>query len=69
VCIIELGGTVGDIESMPFIEAMSQLRRRAADPRQLRACHSWRAEDEADATGDQGGEEQWSDSGSGMFRI
>ncbi|KAH8704588.1 CTP synthase-like protein [Phaeosphaeriaceae sp. PMI808] len=28
-CIIELGGTVGDIESMPFIEAMSQLRRRA----------------------------------------
>ncbi|KAL5119275.1 CTP synthase ura7 [Pleosporales sp. CAS-2024a] len=29
VCIIELGGTVGDIESMPFIEAMSQLRRRA----------------------------------------
>lgn len=29
VCIIELGGTVGDIESMPFIEAMTQLRRRA----------------------------------------
>ena len=29
VCIIELGGTVGDIESMPFVEAMSQLRRRA----------------------------------------
>lgn len=29
VCIIELGGTVGDIESMPFIEAMSELRRRA----------------------------------------
>ena len=29
VCIIELGGTVGDIESAPFIEAMAQLRRRA----------------------------------------
>ena len=28
VCIIELGGTVGDIESAPFIEAMQQLRRR-----------------------------------------
>lgn len=29
VCIIKLGGTVGDIESAPFIEAMRQLRRRA----------------------------------------
>lgn len=29
VCIIELGGTVGDIESAPFIEAMAQLRQRA----------------------------------------
>ncbi|KAF4631964.1 hypothetical protein G7Y89_g6165 [Cudoniella acicularis] len=29
VCIIELGGTVGDIESAPFIEAMRQLKRRA----------------------------------------
>ncbi|KAK5079081.1 CTP synthase ura7 [Lithohypha guttulata] len=28
-CIIELGGTVGDIESAPFVEAMRQLRRRA----------------------------------------
>lgn len=28
VCIIELGGTVGDIESAPFIEALRQLRRR-----------------------------------------
>ncbi|KAJ9192073.1 hypothetical protein DTO166G4_2698 [Paecilomyces variotii] len=28
VCIIELGGTVGDIESAPFVEAMSQLQRR-----------------------------------------
>ncbi|KAL9104745.1 MAG: hypothetical protein Q9163_000357 [Psora crenata] len=29
VCIIELGGTVGDMESGPFLEAMRQLRRRA----------------------------------------
>lgn len=26
VCIVELGGTVGDIESMPFIEAIRQLQ-------------------------------------------
>lgn len=26
VCIIELGGTVGDIESMPFVEALRQLQ-------------------------------------------
>ncbi|KAI0511482.1 hypothetical protein KFK09_012112 [Dendrobium nobile] len=25
ICVIELGGTVGDIESMPFIEALRQL--------------------------------------------
>lgn len=29
ICIIELGGTVGDIESAPFIEALRQLKRRA----------------------------------------
>ena len=29
MCIIELGGTVGDMESMPFVEALAQLRRRA----------------------------------------
>ncbi|RFU29216.1 hypothetical protein B7463_g7116, partial [Scytalidium lignicola] len=29
VCIIELGGTVGDIESMPFIEALTQFRHKA----------------------------------------
>lgn len=29
VCIIELGGTVGDIESAPFVHALSQLQRRA----------------------------------------
>ncbi|MCJ1456500.1 CTP synthase ura7 [Mycoblastus sanguinarius] len=29
LCIIELGGTVGDIESAPFIEALRQLKRKA----------------------------------------
>ncbi|KAL8714167.1 MAG: hypothetical protein Q9220_001896 [cf. Caloplaca sp. 1 TL-2023] len=29
ICIIELGGTVGDIESAPFIEALSRLRQKA----------------------------------------
>ncbi|RKL15236.1 CTP synthase [Fusarium oxysporum] len=28
VCIIELGGTIGDLESGPFVEALSQLRHR-----------------------------------------
>src|ERR1041384_5314115 len=27
VCLVEVGGTVGDIESMPFLEAMRQLHR------------------------------------------
>src|SRR6266508_1597113 len=26
VCIVEIGGTVGDIESLPFLEAIRQLR-------------------------------------------
>jgi len=29
ICVIELGGTLGDIESAPFVEALRQLRRRA----------------------------------------
>ncbi|KAG9252859.1 UTP-ammonia ligase [Emericellopsis atlantica] len=28
VCIVELGGTVGDLESGPFVEALVQLRQR-----------------------------------------
>lgn len=28
ICVIELGGTVGDIESMPFVEAMRQFQFR-----------------------------------------
>jgi len=31
ICIIELGGTVGDIESMPYLEAMRQLHSEAGD--------------------------------------
>ena len=27
VCIVEIGGTVGDIEGMPFLEAIRQMRR------------------------------------------
>jgi len=32
VCIIELGGTVGDIESMPFVEALRQFQWRVGTP-------------------------------------
>ena len=28
ICVIELGGTLGDIESMPFVEALRQLQTR-----------------------------------------
>lgn len=28
VCVVELGGTVGDIESMPFVEAIRQFQFR-----------------------------------------
>ena len=31
VCIIELGGTVGDIENMPFIEALRQMMLRIGE--------------------------------------
>ena len=31
VCIIELGGTVGDIESAPFVEAMRQFQFRVGN--------------------------------------
>ncbi len=30
VCIIELGGTIGDIEGMAFVEALTELRRNCA---------------------------------------
>lgn len=31
VCIVEVGGTVGDIESLPFLEAIRQIRRVVGD--------------------------------------
>ncbi|KAL6992135.1 CTP synthase (glutamine hydrolyzing) [Sarracenia purpurea var. burkii] len=31
VCVIELGGTIGDIESMPFVEAIGQFSYRVGD--------------------------------------
>ncbi|MDH4123676.1 MAG: CTP synthase (glutamine hydrolyzing) [Thermoplasmata archaeon] len=31
VCIIELGGTIGDIESMPYVEGMRQLHTEVGD--------------------------------------
>ena len=33
ICIIELGGTIGDIESMPFVEALRQLQLRVGRSR------------------------------------
>ena len=35
VCIIEIGGTVGDIESLPFIEAIRQMRQDLGRERTL----------------------------------
>ena len=57
VVITEIGGTVGDIESQPFLEAIRQFRRevgrreRRLPPRHARAVHRHRrrAEDQADA--------------------
>jgi CTP synthase len=38
ICLIEIGGTVGDIESMPFLEAARQMQREEA-PRDLALVH------------------------------
>ncbi|CAL4894957.1 unnamed protein product [Urochloa decumbens] len=38
VCVIELGGTIGDIESMPFIEALGQFSYRVG-PRNFCLVH------------------------------
>ncbi len=38
VCIIEIGGTVGDIEGLPFLESIRQLRIEA-DPNQTFFAH------------------------------
>eukprot|EP00403_Amphidinium_massartii_P043075 CAMPEP_0178435660 /NCGR_PEP_ID=MMETSP0689_2-20121128/34043_1 /TAXON_ID=160604 /ORGANISM="Amphidinium massartii, Strain CS-259" /LENGTH=667 /DNA_ID=CAMNT_0020057741 /DNA_START=18 /DNA_END=2021 /DNA_ORIENTATION=- len=41
ICLIELGGTVGDIESMPFIEALRAFKNRLAekDEHSFAWCH------------------------------
>ncbi|RZN37388.1 MAG: CTP synthase (glutamine hydrolyzing) [Methanophagales archaeon ANME-1-THS] len=31
ICLVEIGGTVGDIESMPFLEAVRQMQREEED--------------------------------------
>jgi CTP synthase len=38
VCIIEIGGTVGDIESLPFLEAIRQMRYDVGDENVM-YCH------------------------------
>lgn len=38
VCLIEVGGTVGDIESMVFLEAMRQLMKRVGRDNAV-LCH------------------------------
>jgi CTP synthase len=38
VCIVEVGGTVGDIESLPFLEAIRQVRYDAGDENVM-FCH------------------------------
>lgn len=38
VCVIELGGTVGDIESMPFVEALRQFQFRVG-PKNMCVIH------------------------------
>jgi len=38
ICMIELGGTIGDIESMPFIEALRQLKYQLPE-NSLAWCH------------------------------
>ena len=57
VVLVEIGGTVGDIESLPFLEAIRQFRQdvgpreHALHPPDARAVHrdGRRAEDQADA--------------------
>ena len=58
VTIVEIGGTVGDIESLPFLEAIRQMpvrrgtRERALCPSHARAVHrrGRRIENQTDAT-------------------
>ena len=38
VALVEIGGTVGDIESLPFLEAIRQLRMRARPQQRAASC-------------------------------
>lgn len=44
VCVIELGGTVGDIESMPFVEALRQFQVGRWGP--CERGHAWQRSSE-----------------------
>ena len=50
VCIIELGGTIGDIEGMPFIEAFRQFQFRVGRENFCSVHVSWVPQ--PNATGD-----------------
>ena len=57
ICLVEVGGTVGDIESMPFLEAVRQMRAEEKDEDlDSHPCHAGadrhdgRPEDQADPT-------------------
>lgn len=39
VCLIEIGGTVGDMEAMPFLEAIRQFARKADNQGRVRLVH------------------------------
>ena len=69
VCLIEVGGTVGDIESMVFLEAVRQLMKRVGRDNAV-LCHvslvsvtRQRAEDEAHADDGEGAARDWTVSG------
>ena len=39
--IVEIGGTVGDIESLPFLEAIRQMRLETGSREcSVRSCHA-----------------------------
>jgi CTP synthase len=62
VAIVEIGGTVGDIESLPFLEAIRQMRQRLGRENTSSCTSRWcrgsppraGAEDQADAALGQG---------------
>jgi CTP synthase len=41
VCIVEVGGTVGDIESLPFLEAIRQMRYDVGDENVMYVISRW----------------------------